>query len=128
MKLITGDGNNYRIQVDPGDTLHISFDPRGANAPLGGEGKHAVTIGSVFLPDGNLALSLHPDKDLLYSNGSALILHSGSSASSVEFEFLNDTKVTFRKIDLLELLRKAIDNAPFRKGWTDSTGKIHFDF
>lgn len=104
MKLTTGKNNNYQIQVEPGDTINISFDPNGILAPLGGaHTRHAVTIGSISLPCGLLALSLVPDSDLLYSRGDSLILHSGSLAARVEFE-LCDGVIELEKVDLQELL------------------------
>lgn len=124
MKL-TASPSQHTLRIEPGDTLEIVFDPAGVNAPVGGHNlRLAVTVGSIRLPDGGLALSLDVQNELAYKSPSHhLVLCRDFGASRLEFD--TQPRLVLEKIDCV--WSEVASDPPFRKGWTDCTGKVHLD-
>jgi hypothetical protein len=100
--------------VEPGDTIEIVFDPAGLNAALGDSNTiRALTIGSITLPNADLALSFSFEDRVLYQSVSPaggpafFIACRAFGAQGVEYELSREApRITLeiKKTDLKRLL------------------------
>jgi hypothetical protein len=121
-KSVYKEPSDYALQIEPGEGVAIFFHPDGPNAPAGGPGlRNALTIKSATLPNGELALNVWFNDDLLHREVTfgtypiPLVVCRGFGARRAEF--VRDEKqpwdtLVLEKVDLQAWLKPVPEEPP----------------